>query len=432
MNNIQQIKEVITILNKVASTGSTKEKEQILRENKDNELLQQIIFYTYNPYLKYKMTSATIKPTPSEASYNVHSIFSTLDVLANSNINNNLRDSVNSFLGSIEDEEVKDLYIKMILKDLKIKCNTKTFNKVWDSLIPSFNVMLAEKYWDYVDRVNGKDITITMKMDGNRMVCIKEHGKVKMFTRQGKEYEGLVEIEEVLNNCPYDNFVLDGEILCLDYKTINPKDTYKTTSKLCRPKGEKRGLTFVVFDFIELDNFKKGACKTLYSKRRTMLENFVAILNTPFLNIVEKLYEGIGNEETILKLLDKVTSQGQEGLMINFNDEPYKLTRTTNILKVKKMQSVDLRIIGFEEGEGRLKGTLGNLLVDYKGNKVGVGSGYEDKERDYIWSNREKLLGRVVEIKYFEETTNQNNDLLSLRFPVFKCIREEGKEVSYH
>lgn len=30
-----------------------------------------------------------------------------------------------------------------------------------------------------------------------------------------------------------------------------------------------------------------------------------------------------------------------------------------------------------------------------------------------------------------EETKNQNDDMLSLRFPVFKGVREIGKEVSY-
>jgi DNA ligase-1 len=96
------------------------------------------------------------------------------------------------------------------------------------------------------------------------------------------------------------------------------------------------------------------------------------------------------------------------------------------------MQSCDCKIIGFEEGTGRLQGTLGAILIDYKGNEVKVGSGYSDQDRKYIWDNKDSLLGRVIEVQYFEETQNQKDDGLSLRFPVFLRIRTKDKEVSYY
>ena len=70
--------------------------------------------------------------------------------------------------------------------------------------------------------------------------------------------------------------------------------------------------------------------------------------------------------------------------MLNINNAPYECKRTKNLLKLKKMQTCDLEIIGFEEGDGRLKGTLGKVIVDYKGNEVGVGSGYSDADREYF------------------------------------------------
>ena len=59
-------------------------------------------------------------------------------------------------------------------------------------------------------------------------------------------------------------------------------------------------------------------------------------------------------------------------------------------------------------------------------------SGYSDEDRKAIWNNKDELLGRIIEVQYFEETENQNDDSLSLRFPVFLRIREKGKEVSYN
>ena len=80
---------------------------------------------------------------------------------------------------------------------------------------------------------------------------------------------------------------------------------------------------------------------------------------------------------------------------------------------------------------GKYINKLGALVVDFKGNSVGIGTGFNDIDRQYIWDNRDKLLGRVVELRYFEVTKDKNG-IESLRFPSFVCIREEGKEVSYN
>ncbi len=95
------------------------------------------------------------------------------------------------------------------------------------------------------------------------------------------------------------------------------------------------------------------------------------------------------------------------------------------------MLSADLKIIGFEQGTGRLENTLGAIIVDYKGTKVNVGSGFKDYQRDLIWNNKEKLLHTIAEIQYFEESKNEDGQI-SIRFPVFKTLRDDKTEVSYN
>ena len=92
---------------------------------------------------------------------------------------------------------------------------------------------------------------------------------------------------------------------------------------------------------------------------------------------------------------------------------------------------MDLKIIDYIEGTGKYVNMLGALVVDFKGNSVGIGTGFSDEDRKYIWDNRDKLLGRIVELRYFEVTKDKNG-IESLRFPSYVCIREEGKEVSYN
>ncbi len=118
-----------------------------------------------------------------------------------------------------------------------------------------------------------------------------------------------------------------------------------------------------------------------------------------------------------------------EVVMLNLLDATYQFTRTNQLLKVKVMNDCDLRIVGVEGGKGKFAGTLGSLVVDDKGNPVGVGSGLSDADGAVIWTDPEAYIGWVAAIPYFEET-NDADDKRSIRFPVLKEFCAEGKEVS--
>ena len=423
------MKEVINIIKQLQNTSSSNEKLNILKLNKDNELLQKVLEYTYNPFKKYGMSekSISLRVYPQN---NINDIFEVLDKLSKSNINDSLRITTNSFLSSIQNKDEQELYKMMILKDLKIGMTSKSINKVWKGLIPDFNVMLAKKYFDNPTKVEGKQFQITSKMDGARFILMKSpSGKVECRTRQGQLIDGLFEFEHDFKLIP-NNTVIDGEIL-LNKQGLHSKDLYRETMKEFRKKGEKHNLILNAFDILPYDEFIKGKSKENSHIRKQQLHQLLS--SNKFTNIVEVpvLYEG-KDINMINKYLDKITSKGGEGVMINISNEPYKCTRTDVLLKVKKMQSVDLKVIGFEEGTGNLSGTLGRINVTYKGNIVGVGSGFELSMRDEIWNNKDKYLDKIAEIQYFEETSNQKDDKLSLRFPVFKDWRFDKDEESYN
>ena len=254
-------------------------------------------------------------------------------------------------------------------------------------------------------------------------------GKVKIFSRQGKRIEGLIDLEEELKELPSGCY--DGELL-LDKEDLPSKDLYRETVTVVNSKNDnKKNIVFNVFDFIPLKDFENRH-SDLYCDRRKM-QVYESLRNTEpnWIRPVPILYRGEYNKEIVQKELDKQIALEHEGVMVNINDAPYEGKRTKNILKVKAMQDCDLKIIGFEEGTGKNKGTLGAIIVDYKGFEVKVGSGFTDEDRKYFWNNQNELLGRVITVQYFEETTNKKDNSLSLRFPVYKELREEGKEVSY-
>jgi DNA ligase-1 len=187
----------------------------------------------------------------------------------------------------------------------------------------------------------------------------------------------------------------------------------------------------LVFDWMPASDFKRQQCDLTYTLRRAYLDKMFYDLN--FLMYFEALPMLYAGSETsrIAEILEEETAKGEEGIMINLMGAKYEFKRTNNLLKVKKMQTMDLEIIDFEEGEGRLAGTLGAILVRYKnGNVVRVGSGFSDELRASIWANRLLYLGVICEIQYFEETSNADGGE-SLRFPIFKDFRHDKMEADY-
>ena len=215
----------------------------------------------------------------------------------------------------------------------------------------------------------------------------------------------------------------DGELLIRDRRNIPSKEQYKRTIRIVMSKAERKpGIVYNVFDLVQEKDRDEP-----YAERRHRLD---AIFG-PSVTVHPVPIQYIGDDTSmIFSCLDKERSLGHEGVMINLLDGKYVYGRTNNLLKVKVMQDADLRITGIREGVGKYAGTCGSIVVDYKGTEVGVGSGLTDELRREIWNNQEAFIGRVATIRYFEETTDANG-VPSIRFPVFECLREAGKGVSY-
>lgn len=420
---MEQVKEIIKLLRE---TSGTNDKIGILKVNSENELLKNILEYTYNPYKKYGVSEKIMNNISSDR-ISSKTIFELLDILSSNNINDSLRDEIGAFKNAnIEDW---DLYEKMILKDLRCNISSKTINKVWPGLIPTSETgvdvkcMLASKF-DFEKPPSG-NMFITEKLDGMRVwAMIDDIGNIELYTRQGKLIEGCVQVENAISELGLSNVILDGELLAIDCSYEN---VYKETIKRARNKNEvKTGLAFHVFDIITMEEYQNKMGTRRYSERRKIVDT---LQENEFVKIVPMLYQGNDIDE-VLKLLDKYRAAGAEGLMCNI-DKVYEFKRSKGCLKLKVMQTMDLKIIDYIEGTGKYVNMLGALVVDFKGNSVGIGTGFNDIDRQYIWDNRDNLLGRVVELRYFEITKDKNG-IESLRFPSYVCIREEGKEVSYN
>lgn len=423
----QQDRDIKAIFDELQATSGRLNKESILRRHKDDLVFSDVLNFVLNPYittgLSDKKISKKVAVPPMSGFATMHSV---LWYLADNNTGTDeVIANIQGFIRS-RAADMAEFYKSIFTKSIKAGIGAATVNKVYGyEVIPQFEVMLADKYFDNTEWVDGKEFTITLKLDGIRCIAIKQAGKVKFFSRQGQEILGLVELQKELESINKASFVLDGELIVDGPGTS--ADQYKVTTQVVRTDGDKKGVTFYAFDVLKVEEFENQKCETSYTLRRKTLEEEFKFLNhvTP----LPALYSGTDTQR-IFDLLELVRKQHKEGVMVNINDAVYDFKRTRNLLKVKVMQDVDLAITGFEEGSGRLEGTLGRINVDYKGNTLGVGGGFSDEQRKWFWENKDNLIGRVISVQYFEETQNANG-VPSLRFPVFKELREEGKEVSY-
>lgn len=429
------MKEIIQIINQLRAISSTKEKENILRNNKDNELLQKVLYYTYNDDLKYKF-SEKILDSLSSIDYKTNShvghdtIFDLLEVLSNSNICDELRGLVKEFLISANSDEERALYKCMILKDLRGNISSKTIEKVWKGLLPKWDVQQAYPM-DKVKLKKNEWISLSLKLNGIRSTYKDDEFK----SRQNKPMLGLNHVAEDLKKIAWlEGYVVDGEMVRKNVNNIPDNENFRlTTSIMNSDDNDKSEIQFVIFDLIPREEFIKGESKKGFKDRLEDLQRLRRDINDLELgNITVAPTYYVGTDHSMIEpILATVDRLGYEGLML-LRDMPYKTKRHNGILKCKKFKSSDCRITGYEEGTGRLKGLLGSFIIDYKGNKVNVGSGYSDEQRKVYWDNRDEYMGRILEVKFKEESKDSKTGLISLQFPTFVCIREQGKEVSYN
>ena len=345
------------------------------------------------------------------------------------------RDAIQECAEEFDSYEWNNLARRVLIKDLRCGISEKTLNKVLGKTewrIPVFSCQLAQDSTDQPKKLKGSK-RLECKLDGVRVLAVIQGSSVTLYSRNGKEFENFPQIAEAIldqrrafqyGRGTGGHFVLDGEIVGESFQKLMKQAHRKSDS-------ETSGMVYHIFDILPLDAFKEGHWNAQQYKRCEWLESARGqLLETDCLRIMNGLdvdLDTAKGHDVMQRYAEDAVAQGFEGIMIKSMDAPYECKRSDSWMKWKPTISVDLEIVGFEQGTGRNEDRLGAIICEGEDNgrhiRVNVGTGFSDGNRDEYWHARNSLLGHLVEVQADAVTQNQDGSY-SLRFPRFLRFRD--------
>lgn len=312
-----------------------------------------------------------------------------------------------------------DTIIKVFNKDLQCGISTKILEDVYDMNISTFSIPLAHNYKDSLCNFDLETWYFSRKLDGIRCITIKKGNKVKFYSRKGKEFKTLDYLKsEIRHTIKHDaNMVLDGEICVLD---VHGNDDFTAIKKQIHRKNYTiKNLSYHLFDCWPYEMFQKRKDGLPFRTKIQYLHE-----RTKNNKLVKYLPQLLINSKNQFEAIISVLSNEWEGGMLR-KDTPSLFKRSNNLLKVKRFKEKRFKVVGIINGYkkicGEIKSCCSSLEIKYKDCAVFVGSGLSDIQRLVWYKQPEKILGKVIRVKYFDESQDQYGSY-SLRFPILKEV----------
>ncbi|EKO3515049.1 DNA ligase [Vibrio fluvialis] len=117
-----------------------------------------------------------------------------------------------------------------------------------------------------------------------------------------------------------------------------------------------------------------------YTKRYYNLIHVVDSASSKHIKYIE--HTPVLSEQELLRYLDTLVNENGEGIMLRKVTARYQAGRSNDLLKLKKHQDAEARVVGYKIGKGKYKGLMGSVLVRTdEGTEFYVGTGFSDEQR---------------------------------------------------
>ena len=341
------------------------------------------------------------------------------------------RDLIIDLMNLSKEDQWNNWYRRILIKDLRCGVSEKTVNNVAKKMnlkfrVPVFSCMLAHDGAKHPKKIKG-DCLVEYKYDGVRVVAIVKKNKATLYSRNGKIFNNFAHIENALSKPEYNNIVFDGEVMSDDFQALM-KQVYRKSG------ANTEDAYLALFDMLPLKEFNEGRSKLNSLERKQELNKLSKTFGSE-IKLVDYEIINFDNEqgqEKFSEMNKEALEKGFEGLMIKPSNNYYECKRSHAWLKIKPFIEVTLKVIDIQEGTGKHEGKLGAFSVegedDGKFFSLSVGSGLTDEQRDMYWADKDRLIGRLIEVRADAITKSIEGDHFSLRFPRFKNFRGFEKD----
>jgi bifunctional non-homologous end joining protein LigD len=219
-----------------------------------------------------------------------------------------------------------------------------------------------------------------IKYDGYRLLAGKEHGEVKLISRNSNDFTGVFpEIAEVLEALPYDDFLLDGEVVVHDSDGLPSFAGLQQRGRLTRAMDIGRAAvqwpaTLYAFDLLLFGEYDLRRLP-LTERKRLLAE----LLPTAGPIRLSEHIEGSGEA-----MFEQLKAMNLEGIVGKRADSIYVGRRSPDWVKVGARSSDDFAVVGYTPPKGRRAG-FGALLLAQRGADGWVytgrvGGGFGERE----------------------------------------------------
>ena len=418
---METLKNVYEILEKITKEPRRLEKENIIKENMAAANFKKVVFLALDYTKVFHVSKIDPKTEEKSEKPSIKKLFSMLDKLSSkSGATDKEKEDISKMAWSLDDETAEVLN-RILQKDLKCGASLKTFRKIFPE-IPHFEVMTCRSdlriFLNLVEK-SKSDVFISDKKDG-----VRTWGKTYQYiSRSGKEYNNFWVFDnelKVLSEYLHSKYGLskdiyfDGEVTV---KNGNFQEVMRNVRTFEDNQENEPEYLYNIFDIVLLD-------KTKLKFRMAMLEDAFNVHEFENLKLVKhvKVSNDSVSAAVLKKHMNSAVKRGEEGIVVKLADSPYELKEKSKYwLKMKPTETYDLLVIGKFGGKGRLKNTLGGLIVKYNDVEVKVGSGYSDEERELFMKNPPS----IIEVKCKGETEDG-----SLREPIFVRVRDDKSTVT--
>lgn len=416
---------ILEILEQLRNTSSTKEKFNILLSHKDNKDLEKVLKYTYDKVdFTYGVTPTTVLDFDSNE-YSDKEMFEVLDILNRREVTGHSALALAKNFYESCDKTIKDLFLKILDRDLKIGVNEKTLNKVFKGIVP-------RPHYERCDILNEKTLKkftfpgfIQLKCDGTYREAYVHNGIVEFKTRSGESYMNPV-LEEILKTLP-DGYYL-GEFTL--GRADNPDaNRAEGNGNINSDNPDFNNIHYTIWDYLTEDEYTLKDSKRGYDERFETLTKTLETLNSSLVHVVPSLR--VNNIKDALKVTSEWMNKGLEGGVLKSSKMKFKNGTSKEQLKIKLKVDVEVRCTGFIEGTKGTKYEGKNKVITFEndeGTIKGQCSGMTDSMVEEVTKNPEKYIGKVLSVQFNDLTKAEGHEFYALSHPRFAEWRDDKDE----